>query len=440
MRVWPRSLLTRSALLIAGLMFAITAVIALLFLFWVQLPRLTALVDLTHDHLRAVRTALVLLPEPQRATYLERMASPIGLHLQASPPPIALTESSRNEVIAKFLELARPKLPPGERMFYQAEPEPAIWADIVVGAEHYWVRFVCAPFSTDHSHYGLGLGALILLLAGGGGWAIHHTLNRPLQGLADAVQRIGKGQRVARIDEQGPEEIVSLIRALNRMQADLKQLDADRNLMLAGISHDLRTPITRIQLALEMLGGDFDRDMKARISANLTEIEDGLAQCLDYARDATDEPLRLADLNELARLCAASYKSNGHWLGLDLCDDADAPMRPLAMERLLRNLLDNAFKYAGEDVIVATRRQAQAVYLSVLDRGPGLSATELDTLRRPFTRAALARNGPSGYGLGLAIVDRIVEAHGARIDFLARKGGGLEVRVALAACDGPERN
>ncbi len=431
MKLWPRSLFAQSALLIAGLMGATMAVTALLFLFWVQLPRLVGLVELTHEHLRTLRTALAFVPDAQRPAYLAQMATGSGLHLQATPPAAALEESSRPLLVAKFLALSREKLLPGERMFFQARPQPAIWAEIVVDSRHYWARFASTPFSSDHSHYGLGLGALILALAAGGGWVIHRALNQPLQQLADVVQRIGKGQRVALIPEHGPEEIVAFIRALNRMNGDLKQLETDRNLMLAGISHDLRTPITRIQLAMEMLGGDFDHDMKRRVLANLAEIEGGLTQCLDYARDAADEPLQRADLNELARLCAMSYKANGHQLGLDLCDEAETQVRPLAMERLLRNLLDNAFKYAGEAVVVATRKRDDAVYLSVLDRGPGLSAAELEHLRRPFTRAALARNGPSGYGLGLAIVDKIVEAHRARIDFLAREGGGLEARVTL---------
>lgn len=431
MTLWPRSLSTRSALLITGLMAATMAVTALLFLYWVQLPRLIGLVNLTHAHLHSVRVALSAIPEPQRAEYLQNMATDSGLHLQAIAPTTVLTERSDSPVIAKFLELARQRVLPGERLFYQSAPFPAIWADILVDSKHYWARFTAMPFSVDYSRYGFGLGGLILLLAAAGSWAIHRTLNRPLQQLADILQCIGTGQRVDAIVEYGPQEIITLIRALNRMNDDLKQLDTDRNLMLAGISHDLRTPITRIKLALEMLGGDFDDNMKNRVIANLNEIENGLAQCLDYARNPHDEPRQVADLNELARLCAASYKANGHRLGLDLCDEAEALIHPLAIERLLRNLLDNAFKYAGNEVVVTTRKQSDKLYLSVSDRGPGLSAAELANLRRPFTRGSFARSGPSGYGLGLAIVDKIVIAHRARIDFLARKGGGLEVRLTL---------
>ena len=254
----------------------------------------------------------------------------------------------------------------------------------------------------------------MIVLALLGGLIIHRTLKKPLQRLSTIVTQIGAGQRIDPILEEGPAEIVSFIHALNRMNADLSAMEAERTLMLAGISHDLRTPITRIQLALEMIGGDFDSALKNQVFDNLAEIENGLTQCLDFARDTADEPKRLADLNDLATLCAASYKAHGHRIGLDLCEDAQAFIRPFAIERLLKNLLDNAIKYADKDIVIATTRNHNELCLSVLDRGPGIAQADIDNLRRPFARANKARSGKAGYGLGLAIIDKIVESHQAQ--------------------------
>jgi two-component system, OmpR family, osmolarity sensor histidine kinase EnvZ len=210
---------------------------------------------------------------------------------------------------------------------------------------------------------------------------------------------------------------VQFIRTLNRMNSALNNMEDDRAMMLAGISHDLRTPVTRIQLALEMIGGDFDADLKTRVLTNLAEIESGLNQCLYFARNIEDETPKLVDLNDLARLCAASYKANGHDITLDLCDEAQTLMRPFAMQRLLKNLIDNAIKYANNEITIATQRTDGKLILSVLDRGAGIADADIEKLRRPFMRADIARADAKGYGLGLAIVDKIVEAHQAKISF-----------------------
>ncbi len=433
MRWLPKSLLSRSALLIGGLMLVSQLTTAVFFLYWVQLPRLVVLVDLAENHLHTVRVTLSLLPEAQRSVYLQEMAHNKGLHLQIEEPRLIADDAMASRVILKFLQLFETRLKPGEKAYYQTTPEQAVWVRLNVDGTPYWVKFSAQPFSADLTEHWLGLSVLVALLAFVGGFIIYRTLNKPLQNLVVLVSKIGKGERVEPFEEKGPKEIVAFIRAINVMDADLRQMEADRTLMLAGISHDLRTPITRIQLALEMIGGDFDPELKARIIANLAEIEGGLKQCLDYARDSAEEPLQLADLNDLARLCAASYKINGFMIGLDLCEEAETMIRPFAVERLLRNLLDNALKYAGKDVVIFTRVCDGSVILSVLDRGKGISEADIDNLRRPFARAEKSRGGSVGYGLGLAIVDKIIEAHHASIEFLPRLGGGLEVRVVFCA-------
>ncbi len=426
----PQSLLTRSTLLIAGLIITGQLITAVLFVFLVQRPRLQVMVELADGHLHTVRVAMALLPPEKRGQYLSQAGHDFGVHLQEQPPTLDPSAPEPPFVIRKFMEAFAKKLQPHEQIRYQSAPDQAIWVQIVIDQQAYWVKFSATPFSTDIGDHWLGLLLLIVMLAFLGGFIIHRSLNRPLQRLAAAVSRIGKGERTEAIKEEGPKEIVTFIHALNRMNADLKQMEADRTLMLAGISHDLRTPITRIQLALEMIGGDFDKDLKNRIVANLAEIEGGLRQCLDFARDSADEPCQIADLNDLARLCAASYKTNGYHISLDLCEEAEAEIRPFGIERLLKNLLDNAIKYANNGITIATRHDNGQLHLSVLDRGEGLSESDIEKLRRPFARADTAR-GSVGYGLGLAIVDNIVQAHQAKIDFLAREGGGLEVRVSF---------
>lgn len=432
MTLLPRTLFGRSALLIAGLIIASQIITTVLFMYWVQRPRIIMLADLAESHLSSVRAALSLLPEDKRALYLHQVGLGNGLQLQLSAPQITANEKRPSYAITSFLKHFEAKLKARETILFQTFPEQAIWVKIFVDQQPYWVKFPADRFGTNLGGHWLALSLSMALMALLGGLIIHRTLNQPLQRLANAVAQIGAGKRIHPMPEEGPAEIKTFIHALNRMCDDLQKLENDRTLMLAGISHDLRTPITRIQIALEMIGGDFDVTLKNRVLANLAEIENGLKQCLDFASDVTDEPARWADLNDLARLCAASYKAQGHPITLALCNEAQAFIRPFAMERLLRNLLDNAIKYAKHDISIATHTRPHQLILSVMDRGPGIPKPEIERLRRPFARADSARTGSAGYGLGLAIVDKIVEAHQAQIDYLSREGGGLEIRITFS--------
>ncbi|POZ53885.1 two-component sensor histidine kinase [Methylovulum psychrotolerans] len=432
MKMIPRSVFSRSSLLIMGIIIITQLLTASFFAYWVQRPRLLLMADLAEGHLYSVKAALTLLPPEKRHLYVDKLANKLSIHVQQTPPNISQNPSPPPFIVEKFLQAFAKKLNPDETLIYQSDPEVTVWVRIDIDKQPYWLRFTTAPFNADMNERWLGLAVFMVCLALLGGLISQQALKRPLQHLSDIVGRIGKGQRVGTIKEEGPQEIIAFIHALNRMSTDLSAMEADRNLMLAGISHDLRTPITRIQLAIEMIGGDFDSALKNRVLANLTEIESGLKQCLDFAYDSANEPMQYVDLNDLALLCAANYKANGYPIGLALCEEAEVWVRPFAIERLLKNLLDNAIKYANKDITIATDHQDGVLYLRVLDRGAGISTADIDKLRRPFARADTAR-GSVGYGLGLAIVDKIIETHQAAIDFLQRDGGGLEVRIGFCA-------
>ena len=429
MKLMPRSLFVRSALLIASLIIVSQLVTMLLFIYFVQRPRVLMMVDMADSHLQSVRSAIGLIPEGTRKDFLESLGRNTALHLQAESPLRTKNDLPSSLAIRKFLQHFQNTLKPNEQVIYQSQPIQALWVKILVDETPYWVRFDAQQFDSNFGDHWIDISLLMASLALVGGYIIHRTINQPLQRLSQSVSEIGKGMRINEIEEDGPDEVVAFIRALNRMNADLKKIEEDRALMLAGISHDLRTPITRIQLALEMIGGDFDAGLKKRVIANLDEIENGLTQCLDFARNIDDEPIELIDLNELARLTAAKYKINGYEISLNLCDSAQVRARPFAIERLLKNLVDNAVKYADKDISMTTEHHNNLTILSVKDRGKGIEAGDLELLRRPFFRKNEARTNAAGFGLGLAIIDKIIEAHDAEIRYSEREGGGLEVRV-----------
>ena len=169
---------------------------------------------------------------------------------------------------------------------------------------------------------------------------------------------------------------------------------------------------------------------KADIAASVDQFNQWF---MDFARDESREPTELFDLNLLVRSAAERTSRMGAAVILELNEISAIKIRPLAMRRVIGNLIDNALKHAGPELTLRTLQHDGQIIFSVLDRGPGIPATEAERLKQPFTRLDDARSGKSGAGLGLAIVERIVKTHGGTFSLLLRDGGGLEARVMLPA-------
>jgi two-component system osmolarity sensor histidine kinase EnvZ len=215
------------------------------------------------------------------------------------------------------------------------------------------------------------------------------------------------------------------------MAADLRRQDEERALLLAGVSHDLRTPLSRIRLALEMLDDRGNADLKSGVAQDIADIDTAIGQFLDFARPAEAEQLSTeTDLNAVVRAVVDRYARNGRDVVLHAGAPQPQPLRAQALQRLLANLIDNALRHGQGTVEVITAREGNANCIEVLDRGPGIPPAETERMLQPFTRMNSARS-TSGTGLGLAIVDRIARLHGGSVRLLPREGGGLRARVEL---------
>jgi two-component system osmolarity sensor histidine kinase EnvZ len=234
------------------------------------------------------------------------------------------------------------------------------------------------------------------------------------------------------MEEEGATELRTLAGAFNRMTAALQQAETERALLLAGVSHDLRTPLSRMRLAVEM-SADHDPAMTAGMVQDIEDMDAIIDQFLDFARDQSGENVEAAgDLNAIVRSVVARYQSRQRPVSFSLGELPPVPLRPAAIQRLLVNLIENALRYSGTAVEVETRAENGAVVVAVADRGPGIPPAEAQRMLQPFTRMEASRTGATGSGLGLAIVQRIAALHRGRIELLPRPGGGLEARVTLS--------
>jgi signal transduction histidine kinase len=252
---------------------------------------------------------------------------------------------------------------------------------------------------------------------------------RPLKALADAADDLGRNLHRPPMAETGPVEVVRASRAFNTMQARLVAYVRERASVLAAMSHDLKTPVTRLRLRAELLP---DPELRRKFTQDLQELEDMVAATLDYLRGAQGaEPVQPVDMQALLESVLADVAETGG--RVELSGSAGAPYRgqPAALKRCIRNLVENAVKYGGSARVELVDGAAE-LQVQVRDDGPGLPADELARVFEPFHRAEPSRNRETGgTGLGLTIARAIAELHGGRLTLHNRAEGGLEARLVL---------
>lgn len=255
-------------------------------------------------------------------------------------------------------------------------------------------------------------------------------LNRPLRLLEIAARRIGRGEAMQQIRRTGsPREFLAVTEAFNQMNSNLQQVERERQLLLAGISHDLRTPLTRMRLTAELLGAS-DRELTEGMIRDIEDMDAILDQFIAFVRDGRDETVDVGDLNEVIREVAAQFESEGALIHSDLQDLPAISLKRLSLKRLFANLVGNALRHGGGKVEITSGIEQGEIRVMVADRGPGLSEENLQALFQPFARGDSSR-GTKGSGLGLAIVKRVVDMHHGRVQLHNRDGGGLEAVVWL---------
>ncbi len=248
-------------------------------------------------------------------------------------------------------------------------------------------------------------------------------LNRPLVELAAAARDVGHG-RLPQVRPSGPRELRQLGVALAASAQAVREATAEREFMLAGVSHDLRTPLARMRFALEMLNGG-DAALRQGLADDVDELEHITDQFIGYVRAGYDEIPCPSDLNALVTAAAEACHQP---IELHLQPLPLLSLRPVAIRRLLDNLLFNALRHGALPLTVETREGPDSVDLVVRDTGPGIPLDEVPRLLKPFTARHPAQ-GRTGHGLGLAVVSRIIEQHEGRLAF--HNDDGLVVTVRL---------
>lgn len=273
--------------------------------------------------------------------------------------------------------------------------------------------------------------ALLLLCT----WAAVRLATRPLARLADAAHTLSPAGDGERLQEGGPTEVANAVSAFNAMQDRIAQYMRERLQILAAISHDLQTPITRMRLRAETMD---DSPAREKMIDDLAQMQHLVREGIAYARSAhgaSEAPVR-TDLNAFLDSLACDYQDTGRAVVFAGRVEAPVTTRPHALGRIVANLVDNALHYAGAAELELGDDGAGGVIIAVRDRGPGIPDAELHKVLEPFYRLEASRNRDTGgTGLGLAIAQQLADSMGAALTLRNREGGGLEATVHLPADD-----
>ncbi len=295
-----------------------------------------------------------------------------------------------------------------------------------------FARDLIAPRPSQALAWSGAAGLLVTLILA---WLLARRITAPVARLTEAARQIGSGERPPKLPESGGHELAGLARIFNQTAAQLAARRENQSTLLAGVSHDLRSPLARFKMALGMLAEERDSPLIARMERDVTEMETLIGAQLELARSQEREIAVATDIDALLGelIEAAEAQSPGQTRLRAYGPPCRIPVAHLALRRIVGNLLDNALRYGGTGQLdLVRRRSAHGILIGVRDRGPGIPAELRETVFRPFFRLDPSRNrGTGGSGLGLAIARQLADTQGWTLAIKARIGGGTSVWLAI---------
>ncbi|MGK2888504.1 MAG: two-component system sensor histidine kinase EnvZ [Candidatus Malihini olakiniferum] len=437
MRRWrfsPRSSFARTLLLIVTLLFVSLVTTYLVVLNFAILPSLQQFNKVLAYEVRMLMTDRLQLedgssleapPAFRREIYRELG---ISLYTNAAAEESGLRWAQHYKFLSQ--QMAQQLGGPTDVRVEVSKNTPVVWLKTWLSPD-IWVR---VPLTEIHQgdfsplfRYTLAIMLLVIV----GAWLFIRLQNRPLVELEHAALQVGKGIIPPALREYGASEVRSVTRAFNQMAAGIKLLADDRTLLMAGVSHDLRTPLTRIRLATEMMGKDDDY-LAEFINKDIEECNAIIEQFIDYLRTGQEMQMEAADLNSILGEVVAAESGYERQIDSDFSEgELMVCISPLSIKRAALNLVVNAARYGNGWIKVSSGQELQRAWFQVEDDGLGIDPVQLAHLFQPFVRGDSART-ISGTGLGLAIVQRIIDAHDGELEVGTSERGGLCVCAYLS--------
>lgn len=354
---------------------------------------------------------------------------------KVDPPP-------DNWLMPDIEALVKARLGDDTRFSARVNGMAGFWVSFKIDDDEYWLMLERERIRGLSRIQWLGWASLVSVFSLLGAAIISSLVNLPLARLTAAARAIAMGKQPVRLPEKGPIEIIEANRSFNQMVDDLRQVESDRAVILAGISHDLRTPLARMQLEVEM--AKLSDEAREGIQSDIGQMDAIIGQFLDYAKPTEATSFLNLDLGALLEETGReAMRLPDVRIQLDIADNAHVMGNGTDLKRVINNLIENARRYGKTagcdyteiDIRCTTRgmHTAKRVVVEVQDHGSGVPDDQIEQLLKPFTRMDTARGQANGAGLGLAIVDRVLLRHGAELVVRNRTGGGLLFQITMQA-------
>lgn len=432
MNIRARSLFTRTAITIAVTLLLFTLIAVGAAKYFIMNPMAKRYSDDFAAVIVSAAHSLQALPEEMHEELKQQLLHDHGLTVAMQK--LALEQESSDVTYYQYFREALERRAGPDLTILESGDGPLMWVDVPAHGNIYRLGFDRERLGTNPPVallLAIAAGALLTFLAS---LVEVRRVVMPLSRLSVAVEGLGGGRYPPPLPEDGPDEIAKLARALNRMSSDLKEMSENRTVMLAGISHDLRTPLTRLAIAIEMLDQDSRPEIINGLRRDLDAINNLIGEFLRFSQEADDEVPVQVDLWQVIESLTTVVQREGTEVRLHRKDPPCVYFAdPIALERVLANLLTNAVQYgAGAPIDVTLQCNAEAVTIEISDRGPGIPQDQLQAVFRPFLRLDGSRGHHSGgSGLGLAIARQLANKHDWKIELLPRDGGGTVAQINL---------
>lgn len=400
-----------------------------------QTPRANQIAAQVISVVTITRAALTHSAPDLRRELLFDLSSNEGIRVYPLETSDRVEPPLENSMLRSVQDSVRLGLGENTRFARSVNDVGGFWVSFTIADDEYWLMLDRDRIEGRFGVQWIGWGAATLLLSLLGAMLISGLINQPLARLTAATRAIANGQHPPPLPERGPMEIREANHSFNQMVDDLNRVESDRAVVLAGISHDLRTPLARMQLEVEMAG--LPDDARKGMQSDLEQMDAIIGQFLDYAKPVDSSHFELIDMSSLVSDAAQeAARLPDVYVHSNIEDGVYILGNPIDIKRIINNLIENARRYGKVaeqvEIDLDCRAEGDKVVLEIADHGAGIPEVEISRLLRPFTRMDSARGQANGAGLGLAIVDRIVKRHGGKLQLFNREGGGLTVQITMS--------